>query len=104
MGLKCSLDIAQAAMEYVLSDIEDANVNIDDSGAFSSDWDHQVTLLAPILSHLCKNGFTNNPLKCKWAIKETDRLGCWLGKRRSTPYYIWVILTTLRNYACSLVA
>jgi hypothetical protein len=37
VGLKCSPDIAQAAMENVLSDIEDADVNIDDGGAFSSD-------------------------------------------------------------------
>jgi hypothetical protein len=39
MGLKCSPDITQAAMENVLSDIE----------AFSSDWDHHVKLLATIL-------------------------------------------------------
>jgi hypothetical protein len=36
MGLKCSPDIAQAPMENVLSNIEDANVYIDDVGAFSS--------------------------------------------------------------------
>jgi hypothetical protein len=34
MGLKCSPDIAQAAMENVLSDINDANVCIDDVCAF----------------------------------------------------------------------
>ncbi len=34
--LKCSPDIAQAVMENVLSDIEDADVYIDDVGAFSS--------------------------------------------------------------------
>ena len=49
MGLKCSPDIAQAAMEIVLSDIEDANVFIDDVGAFSNNWDHHVKLIATIL-------------------------------------------------------
>jgi hypothetical protein len=34
MGLKCSPDIAQAIMENVLSDMEDADVYIDDVGAF----------------------------------------------------------------------
>jgi hypothetical protein len=37
MGLKCSPDIAQAAMENILSDIEDADVYIDDAGALSND-------------------------------------------------------------------
>jgi hypothetical protein len=49
MGLKCSPDIAQAAMENVLSDIKDADVYINDVGAFSNDWDHHVNLLATIL-------------------------------------------------------
>ncbi len=48
MGLKCSPDIAQAAMENLLSDIEDANVYINDVGAFSNDWDHHVKLVATI--------------------------------------------------------
>jgi hypothetical protein len=75
IGLKCSPDIAQAAMENVMSDIEDTDVFIDDVGAFSNDWDHHVNLLATILRQLCENGFTINPLKCEWAIKETDWLG-----------------------------
>jgi hypothetical protein len=54
MGLKCSPDITQAAMENVLSDIEDANIYIDDVGAFSNDWDHHVNLLATILQHYLK--------------------------------------------------
>jgi hypothetical protein len=49
MGLKCSPDIAQAAMENQLSDIKDADIYIDDVGAFSNDWDHHVNLLATIL-------------------------------------------------------
>ncbi len=72
MGLKCSPDIAQAAMENVLSDIEDTNVYIDDVGVFSNDWDHHVNLLATILRRLRENGFIIDPLKCEWAVKETD--------------------------------
>jgi hypothetical protein len=68
MGLKCSLDIAQAAMENLLSDIDNANVYIDNVGAFSNDWDHHVKLLATILRGLCENGFTINPNKCEWAV------------------------------------
>jgi hypothetical protein len=61
MGLKCSPDIAQAVMENVLSDIEDAKVYIDDVGAFSNDWDHHVKLIATILRRLHENGFINQP-------------------------------------------
>jgi hypothetical protein len=49
MRLKCSPDIAQAIMENVLSDIKDASIYIDDVGAFSSDWDYHINLLATIL-------------------------------------------------------
>jgi hypothetical protein len=49
MGLKRSPDITQAAMENVLSDIEDVDIYIVDVGAFSNDWDHHVNLLATIL-------------------------------------------------------
>jgi hypothetical protein len=48
MGLNCSPDISQAAMENVLSDIKDANIYIDDVVAFSDDCDHHVNLLATI--------------------------------------------------------
>jgi hypothetical protein len=48
MGLKYSPDIAQAAMENVLSDSNDANVYIDKVGAFLNNWDHNVNLIATI--------------------------------------------------------
>ena len=78
MGLKCSLDIVQAAMENILAGIEDADVYIDNVGAFSSTWEHHLELLRTILRRLCENGFTINPFKCKCAVKKTDWLGYWL--------------------------
>ena len=75
---KCSPNIAQAAMENILVSIEDADVYIDDVEAFSTTWDQHVELLHTILCRLCEHGFTINPLKCEWAIKETNWLGYWL--------------------------
>jgi hypothetical protein len=49
MRLKCSPDIVHADMENVLSDIDDADVYIDDVGAFSNNWDRHVNFLATIL-------------------------------------------------------
>jgi hypothetical protein len=87
MGHKCSPDIiAQAAIENVLSNIKDVDVYIDDVGAFSSDWYHHVNLLATILQQLLENGFTIYPLKCEWAVKETDWLDFWLTPQNLKPW------------------
>ena len=42
MGLKCSPDFVQSIMKRALSVIEDADIYIDDVGAFFKDWDHCV--------------------------------------------------------------
>ena len=72
-------------MENVLSGIKDADIYIDDVGAFSDNWDHHVDLIATILRRLREHGFAINPPKCEWAIKETDWLGFGLHHKAWSP-------------------
>jgi hypothetical protein len=50
-------------MENIFHDVNDAEVYINDIGAFSPNWEHHVTSLCTILTKSQKNGFTVNPLK-----------------------------------------
>ncbi len=86
MGLKCSPDIAQSIIGSILAGINDADVYFDNIGAFSHTWDDHVKLLGNILHGLRENSFTINPLKCGWAIEETDWLGYWLIPRDLNPW------------------
>ena len=60
MGVKCSPDIAHSIVETTLASIEDADVHVNDVGAFSKDLNHHIEFLATILHCLHDNGFTIN--------------------------------------------
>jgi Arginine decarboxylase (spermidine biosynthesis) len=86
MGVCQSSDIAQEIMEQVLRDIEGVEIYIDDIGIFSNSWEEHIDTLHKVLERLQNNGFSINPLKCEWAIKETDWLGYWLTPTGIKPW------------------
>ena len=51
---------------------------IDDIEIFDTTGEDHVTYLREVLLCLENAGFTINPLKCEFAVKETDWLGLWL--------------------------
>eukprot|EP00957_Ditylum_brightwellii_P082545 6275498-Ditylum_brightwellii.AAC.1 len=59
-------------MENILRGIEDADVHIDNVGAFSDNWESHIKLIDKILRRLHENRFTINPPKCEWSVKETN--------------------------------
>jgi hypothetical protein len=65
MGLKCSPDYAQEVIKNIIQDVENAEVYIDNIGAFYQSWDDHIALLHTILTKLQDNGFIVNPIKCE---------------------------------------
>jgi len=111
MGLTYSPEFAQATMGNVLHDEGDTEIYIDDVGAFSDDWDSHMKLIDENLRRFRYNGFTINPLKCEWAVKETYWLGYWLTprglkpgkKEKPKPSYTWIGLEPPLKCRCSLM-
>ena len=87
MGIKMSPDIAQEIMEDVLKDLADVECYLDDIGIFSKSYDNHMHTVHQVLNRLQDYGFTVNPLKCEWAVQETDWLGYWLTPIGLKPWH-----------------
>jgi transposase InsO family protein len=78
MGVKISPDIAQSIMDDIFNNL-DVEVYIDDIRFWSNgSFDDHLETVDEILRRLAINGMKCNPLKCAWAVKETDFLGYWM--------------------------
>jgi len=75
MGVKISPDVAQSIMEEIFKGL-DLEIYIEDIRYWSNGtFEEHMKVIDKILQHLADNGLKCNPLKCAWAIKETDFLG-----------------------------
>ena len=68
MGIKFLPDIAQEIIEDFLRGLSNVDVYIDDIGIFSNSYDEDMCATEEVVRCLHENGFTINPLKCKWAV------------------------------------
>lgn len=79
-GLKPCADWTQATMIEVFHDMwpHDIEIFFDDLCIMDTNWDDHLRKVSEVCRRLESNGFTVNPLKCQWGVKETDFLGFWL--------------------------
>ena len=81
-------------MHPLFQDIPEIECFIDDIGVFTpGSFDDHLHILHQVLLRLEESGFTVNPLKCAWAVQETEYLGFLLttSSIKSIPHKITAI-------------
>jgi hypothetical protein len=94
---------AQEIMENLLRDFDGTDVCIDNVSIFSNSWSECLNRLKKVLTILESANFTIDPLKCEWAVQETDWLGCWLTPTCLKPWHreIDAVLNSELSKSCS---
>ena len=78
IGVKVSPDVAQEMITKILNGLDVVSY-IDDCGIWTdSSFEQHMELVDKVLSRLVDAGMKCNPLKCDWAVQETDFLGYWI--------------------------
>jgi hypothetical protein len=73
MGLiKCSPDFAQEVMENIFHDVNNAEVYMDDIGAFSNSCEEHMTLISKILTLLQDNGLQSTHLNVNGQLRKLN--------------------------------
>ena len=78
MGVKVSPDVAQSMITEIMAGLDCVSY-IDDCGIWTdTTFEQHMELVGKVLSRLVDAGMKCNPLKCDWAVEETDFLGYWM--------------------------
>ena len=86
MGVKVSLDVAQNIIEEILSGI-DCSIYIDDVGIWTNgSFEEHLLVVEQVLQKFAENNLKCNPLKCSWAVEETNFLGYWMTPTDIKPW------------------
>ena len=86
MGVSKVPDIATELVHDIFSDMDNVEFYMDDIGCFSNSWEEHLGLLEEVLCWWESVRFTTNPLKCAWAVSETDFLGHWVAPTGIKPW------------------
>ena len=86
MGVKVSPDVAQNIMEEILQGI-DCSIYMDDVGIWTNGTlQSHLQVVEQVLKKFAENNLKCNPLKCSWAVKETNFLGYWMTPTGIKPW------------------
>ena len=86
MGVSEAPDIATEIMHDICADMEDVEILYGRHWMLQRFLGRTPTAIKTVLQRLQSVGFTINPLKCEWTVKETDLLGHWLTPTGIKPW------------------